>query len=86
MNEDNYNGWNDDVSFPPIEKCPFCSVSAKLCDNGYERPVIDPDTGAYIDMEISEGDTFWCECESCGATTHGKGSPEAAITEWNHRV
>ena len=43
MNEDKYNGWNDDGSFPPIEKCPFCSGSAKLCDNGYERPVIDPD-------------------------------------------
>lgn len=83
--KDKYNGWNDDGSLPPIEKCPFCGGIAKLCDNGFEYPIIDPDSGAYVDMDISEGDLFWCGCESCGATTLGRETPEAAIAEWNHR-
>lgn len=84
MNEDKYNGWNDNGDLPPIKKC-LCGGNAKLCDNGFERPVIDPDTGAYIDMDIFDGDRFWCECELCGATTRGQETPEAAITEWNYR-
>lgn len=86
MNEDKYNGWNDDGGLQPIEKCPFCGGSAKLCDNGFEEPVIDPDSGAYVDMEISEGDLFWIQCEVCGAMTCGKETPEGAIREWNIRV
>ncbi|RHC46349.1 hypothetical protein DW839_31175 [Enterocloster bolteae] len=86
MNEDKYNGWNDDGGLQPIEKCPFCGGSAKLCDNGFEAPIIDPESGAYVDMEISEGDIFWCECESCGAMTQGEDTPEDSISKWNTRV
>ena len=86
MNEDKYNGWNDDGGLQPIEKCPCCGGSAKLCDNGFEAPIIDPESGAYVDMEISEGDIFWCECESCGAMTQGEDTPEDSISKWNTRV
>ena len=86
MNEDKYNGWNDDGGLQPIEKCPFCGGSAKLCDNGFEAPIIDPESGAYVDMEISEGDIFWSECESCGAMTQGEDTPEDSISKWNTRV
>lgn len=86
MSEDKYNGWNDDENLHPIKKCPFCGGSAKLCDNGFEAQVIDPDSGAYVDMDISEDDIFWCECESCGVMTQGQETPEAAIEEWNRRV
>jgi len=58
-----------------------------LNDNGHEEPVIDPETGAYIDMDISEGDIFWCSCEECGAMMGGgENSPEEAIEVWNKRI
>ena len=56
-----------------------------LCDDGYEEPVID-ENGAYIDMDISEGETFWCQCEECDAMTQVEDSPEKAIRLWNRRV
>lgn len=68
-----------------LKPCPFCGGNGKLLDNGYEEPVID-ENGAYVDMDISEPDIFWCQCEVCGAMTTGKETEEEAIEEWNHRV
>ena len=84
---DVYNGWNDEGGLPEIKNCPFCGKRGILNDNGHEEPVIDPETGAYIDMDISEGDIFWCSCEECGAMMGGgENSPEEAIEAWNKRV
>lgn len=68
-----------------LKPCPFCGGSGKLLDNGYEEPVID-ENGAYVDMDISEPDIFWCQCKACGAMTVGKETKEGTIEEWNHRV
>lgn len=87
MSLDVYEDWNSDGNLPEIDKCPFCGSRGILCDNGYEKPIIDPETGAYIDMDISDGDIFWIECQKCGiAQTGGYDSPEEAIQEWNKRV
>ena len=82
---DVYNGWNDDGTLPAIKACPFCGSAGMLNDNGYEMPVIDPDTGAYVDMDIFEGDGFWCECPECGAILPEADTPEEAIKQWNRR-
>lgn len=86
MSRDVYDEWNDDGTLPTIKPCPFCGSAGVLNDNGYERPVIDMDTGAYIDMDIHEGDGFWCECPECGAILPGADTPEGAIKQWNRRV
>lgn len=83
---DAYNGWNDEGNHPEIKKCPFCGNRGILNDNGYEEPVIDPETGAYIDIDISEADVFWCSCEKCGVMGSGENTPEEAIEAWNKRV
>ena len=82
--KDYYNGWNDEGNLEPMKKCPFCGGNGELKDNGYEHPVIDGN-GAYVDMDIFEGDTFWIECEKCGAMNTGSDSPEEAIKNWNRR-
>ena len=59
----------------------------KICDDGYEEPVID-ENGAQVDMDISEGETFQCQCEECDAMTQVEDSPKKkkAIQLWNRRV
>ena len=83
--KDYYNGWNDEGNLNKILSCPFCGGNGELLDNGYEHPVID-ENGAYVDMDIFEGDTFWIECEKCGAMMTGADTPEKAIEEWNKRT
>lgn len=51
-----FDEWNDDGNLPQIKSCPFCGGKGILCSNGYEEPVIDSNTGAYVDMDIFEGD------------------------------
>ena len=85
MSRDVYDEWNDDGTLPALKPCPFCGSAGVLNDNGYERPVIDMDTGAYINMDIKEGDGFWCECPECGAILPGADTPEGAIEQWNRR-
>ena len=82
---DVYDEWNDDGNLPKIEKCPFCGGRGMLCDDGGQEPVIDSETGAYIDMEFWEGSTFWIECEGCGCLLGGEETPEQAIEKWNKR-
>lgn len=83
--ENKYDDWNAEGNLPEIKTCPFCGGESILCDNGYEEPVIDSN-GAYVDMDIFDGDIFWCECSVCESSTQGKGTPEEAITAWNKRV
>lgn len=83
--KDYYNGWNDEGNLKPIKKCPFCGGNGCLMDNGYEEPVID-ENGAYVDMDIFEGDIFWVACEECGATGQEGNTPEEAIRNWNRRA
>lgn len=85
IEKDYYNGWNDEGNLDPIEKCPFCGGNGELIDDGYEHPVID-ENGAYVDMDICEGGTFWIECEKCGAISEASDTPEGAIKNWNRRV
>lgn len=85
IEKDYYNGWNDEGNLNKILSCPFCGGNGELLDNGYEHPVID-ENGAYVDMDIFEGDTFWIECEKCGAMMTGADTPEKAIEEWNKRT
>lgn len=83
---DVYDDWNnEDNELPEIDVCPYCGGRGMLCDDGYEEPVIDKN-GAYIDMDISEGETFWCQCEECDAMTQVEDSPEKAIQLWNRRA
>lgn len=82
--KDYYNGWNDEETLDEISKCPFCGGNGELIDNGYSHPVIDGN-GAYVDMDISEGDLFWIQCEKCGATIQTTETPEEAIANWNRR-
>lgn len=83
--QDKYKGWNENGDLPKISVCPFCGGDGILCDNGYEEPVIDGN-GAYVDMDIFEGDVFRCMCKVCGAMTQGEYTPEDAIMVWNKRV
>ena len=85
IEKDYYNGWNDEGNLNKILSCPFCGGNGELLDNGYEHPVID-ENGAYVDMDIFEGDTFWIECEKCGAMMTEADTPEKAIEEWNTRT
>lgn len=85
IEKDYYNGWNDEGNLDKILSCPFCGGNGELLDNGYEHPVID-ENGAYVDMDIFEGDTFWIECEKCGAMMTEADTPEKAIEEWNKRT
>ena len=85
IEKDYYNGWNDEGNLNKILSCPFCGGNGELLDNGYEHPVID-ENGAYVDMDIFEGDTFWIECEKCGAMMTEADTPEKAIEEWNKRT
>lgn len=85
MSRNVYDDWNEDGTLPKIKPCPFCGSAGMLNDNGYERPVIDPDTGAYVDMDFFGGDGFWCECPECGAILPGASTPEEAIEQWNRR-
>ena len=85
IEKDYYNGWNDEGNLNKILSCPFCGGNGELLDNGYEHPVIDKN-GAYVDMDIFEGDTFWIECEKCGAMMTEADTPEKAIEEWNKRT
>lgn len=85
IEKDYYNGWNDESNLNKILSCPFCGGNGELLDNRYEHPVID-ENGAYVDMDIFEGDTFWIECEKCGAMITGADTPEKAIEEWNKRT
>jgi len=85
MSRNVYDDWNEDGTLPKIKPCPFCGSAGVLNDNGYENPVIDPSTGAYIDMDIREADGFWCECPECGAILPGADTPEGAIEQWNRR-
>ncbi len=83
---DTYNDWNnDDHPLPEVKKCPFCGTQGILCDNGYEEPEIDYNTGAYVGMDISEGDVFWVECDNCNAQGGYAETPEKAIENWNKR-
>lgn len=82
--KDYYNGWNDDGTLEPIKGCPFCGGNGELKDNGYECPIID-ENGAYVDMEIVEGNAFWIACEKCGAEGSCRDTPEEAIECWNKR-
>lgn len=84
--KDVYNGWNDDGDLEEIKKCPFCGGIGVLRDNGFIYPEIDPETGAYVDMHIEDGDVLWCECEECGAMSESADTPEEAISNWNRRV
>lgn len=81
-----FDEWNDNGNLPQIKNCPFCGGKGILCSNGYEEPVIDSKTGAYVDMDFFEGDIFWCSCESCGAMSGGESMPEDAIKVWNNRI
>lgn len=83
--KDYYSGWNDEGYLEEILKCPFCGENGELIDDGYEVPVID-ENGAYVDMDISEGGTFWVECEKCGAMSQAGDTPEEAIQNWNRRA
>ena len=85
IEKDYYNGWNDEGNLNKILSCPFCGGNGELLDNGYEHQVID-ENGAYVDMDIFEGDTFWIECEKCGAMMTEADTPEKAIEEWNKRT
>lgn len=85
VEKDYYNGWNDEGNLNKILSCPFCGGNGELLDNGYEHPAID-ENGAYVDMDIFEGDTFWIECEKCGAMITGADTPKKAIEEWNKRT
>ena len=85
IEKDYYNGWNDEGNLDKILSCPFCGGNGELLDDGYEHPVID-ENGACVDMDIFEGDTFWIECEKCGAMITGADTPEKAIEEWNKRT
>lgn len=82
--KDYYNGWNDEGNLEEILKCPFCGQNGKLISNGYEVPVVDGN-GSYIGMDIFE-DTFWIECEKCGAMSRTADTPEEAIKNWNRRA
>lgn len=87
MEKDYYHGWNDgDEKLEGIKNCPFCGGHGELLSNGYERPEIDPETGAYIGMDIFDGDILWCQCENCGAMAEDSDTPEGAISNWNRRV
>lgn len=89
-----YNAWedynadnidNDRPALEPLKPCPFCGGGAWLLDNSSMEPVIDPETGAYIDMDIEDASTIWCECQSCGVTNGFVETPEEAIAIWNRR-
>ena len=85
IEKDYQKGWNYEGNLNKILSCPFCGGNGELLDNGYEHPVID-ENGAYVDMDIFEGDTFWIECEKCGAMMTEADTPEKAIEEWNKRT
>lgn len=79
--------WYDEFNCPlePLKPCPCCGGEAWLKDNGYEEPEIDSN-GAYVGMDINEPDYIWVECQSCGLTSLGAGTPEEAISKWNQRA
>lgn len=84
MNRDTYYDY-EKGTLPKIRNCPFCNGKGILLDNSFESPVIDAETGAFVDMEYESADLYWCYCEECGASMDSFESPKKAIKAWNRR-
>lgn len=79
-----------------LEPCPFCGGEAKIETDFEIEPVLD-ENGAYIDADISGGNTAWVTCKNCGASTKEYTVSEGdfdwceeaanqAIKAWNGRI
>lgn len=69
-----------------LRRCPFCGGEAKTISEVHVDPVIDPETGAYIDA-----DAFYQEqtgCPTCDIWFFiDEDEPEdATIMKWNRRA
>ena len=67
-------------------RCPFCGGEARTWNEVHVEPVIDPETGAYIDA-----DTYYHEQTGCPACDIwffiGEDETEdSTIKKWNRRV